>query len=70
MRCQCIVSPLVILKVMLKYDFFVFILKGFISIKPFSSSFKLPDQVTHSSEILYTLISLCLFTSYSPLNTF
>lgn len=47
MRCQCTV--LIILQVMLKYDF-VFILKGFISIKPFSPSFKLPDQVTRSSE--------------------
>lgn len=47
-----------------------FILKGFISIKPFSPSFERLDQVTHSSEVVHTLISLCFFTSYSPLNKF
>lgn len=38
------------------------IIKGFSSIKPFSPNFKLPDQVTHSSEILHTLI----FCAFSP----
>lgn len=38
-----------------------FFKKGFILIKPFSPNFKLPDQVTHSSEILYTFNFLCFF---------
>lgn len=68
MRCQF--STSCYLESDVKMISFVFILKGFISIKPFSPSFEPLDQVTHSSETLCNLISLCFFTSYSPLNKF